>query len=397
MRNHTFARTLWKATAGLLFVHGVISGQRLSLGFVGGTPLTRDFPISRVYTGQETPGFPAAFDWFSDKRSFLAGLSVEVGLGKGLSLEANALHRNLHLQMRDVFAGGTSRYLGEVVPGTWEWPVLAKYRLPPVGAARPFLEGGPSFRTRHNPAPAEPSQFGATIGAGVEFRLGLLRISPALRYTRWQYDGDYPRAATKRDQIEFVTGISYAAPIRHGRLWNGRLGLGVIGGLPLTGGFEEMRRPERLDEARGYAVGLAAELKLSRRLSIELDGLYRPLRAHSYGAVFVQGELVPGESAFEFTVLTWQLPVPAKYRFRPDARVRPVIEAGPSFRAAGNVNGYNPSRYGFTAGGGIEMHHKTMKISPVARYTRWAKDPPGAVRSASTASNQVELLCSFIF
>jgi hypothetical protein len=374
-------------------------GQRVSFGFVGGTPLTRDFPISRtVYTTSETSKDLIAFDWFSDTRSFLAGLSVEIDLGKSLSLEGNALHRDLHLQRRNVFPNGSSQYLGEATPSTWEWPILAKYRLPLRGAVRPFIEAGPSFRTRHNPVPAEPSQFGGTAGTGVEFCLGRFRISPAIRYTRWQYDGDYPRAATKRDQIEFVTGIGYATSIPSWRLGNRKLRLGGVGGTPLTGGLREMRQPERLDEEQGYMGGLAVELDLNRRLSIEVNGLYRPLRAHSYGAVLDgTGILRPDDTAFEFTVVTWQFPVLAKYRLLPESKTRPVLEAGPSFRAAGNLNGYNPSRYGFTAGGGIETNYKAVKISPVLRYTRWAKDPAGTVRSANTAANQVELLFSFTF
>ncbi len=394
-------RTTFQTVVALAWIaicaRGTAFGQRVSFGFVGGTPLTRDFPISRtLFTNPEISEGLIAFDWFSDKRSFLAGLSVELGLGKDFSLEANALHRNLHLQMRDVFPDGSSRYYDEATPSTWEFPMLAKYRIPVRGAVRPFVEAGPSFRTRHMAVPAEPSHFGGTVGTGVEFRFGRFRVSPALRYTRWQYDGDYPRAATKRDQIEVVTGISYATSVPSWRLGNRKLRFGLIGGTPLTGGIGELRQPERIDEEQGYIGGLGVELELSRRLSIEVNGLYRPLRAHQY-TVFEAPGIPPFESAHEFTVVTWQFPVLAKYRFQPEGKIHPVLEAGPSFRAAGNLNGFNPSHYGFTAGGGIETHYKAMKMSPVLRYTRWAKDPAGTVPSARTTTNQVELLFSFTF
>jgi hypothetical protein len=230
----------------------------------------------------------------------------------------------------------------------------------------------------------------------VEFRFGRLSVSPALRYTRWQYDGDYPRAATKRDQVEFVTGISYATSVPSWRIGDRKLRLGVIGGTPLTGGLQALRAPERLDEEQGYIGGLAVELDLTRCLSIEVNGLYRPLRAHSYN-VFESPGFPTTVVPFEFTVVTWQVPVLAKYRLPPGSKLRPVFEAGPSFRAAGNLNGYNPSRYGFTAGGGIETTYKAMNISPVLRYTRWAKDPPGIVPNARTAPDQAELLVSFTF
>lgn len=376
----------------------LLPAQHVSFGFVGGTPLTRDFPITRTfYTASETSTDLIAFDWFSDTRSFLAGLSVEIDLGKGFSLEGNALHRNLHLQMRFIFPDGSVQEAGEATVSTWEWPILAKYRFPPRGAVRAFVEAGPSFRTRHNPVPSEPSQVGGTVGTGMEFGFGRFRISPAVRYTRWQYDGDYPRAATKRDQIEFLTGFSYATSIPSWRLGNRKIRFGVIGGTPLTGGLKEPRSPERLKEEQGYIGGLVVELDFNPRLSIEANGLYRPFRARGYGALLESGVLVPSPFPFEFRVVTWQFPVLVKYRSLPESKIRPVFVAGPSFRAAGNLNGYNPSRYGFTVGGGIETHYKAMRISPVLRYTRWAKDPLGIERPARTAANQMELLVSLTF
>lgn len=397
MRTKPFIQRLLYAATILLPTATASFGQRVSFGFVGGTPLTRDFPISRVYFADpDTPEGLIAFDWFSDTRSLIAGVSVEIDFGKGFSMEANALHRNLHLQRRFVFPNGSEQYQGEATPSTWQWPVLAKYRLPLRGSVRPFIEAGPSFRTRHNPVPAEPSQFGATAGTGVEFRVGRFRIAPAIRYTRWQYDGDYPRAATKRDQMELLTGISYATSVPSWRIRNRKIRVGVIGGTPLTGGLREMRQPERLDEEQGYIGGLAVELDLTRRVSIEVNGLYRPFRAHRY-SIFESPDAPSNQSTFEFTVVTWQVPVLAKYRLRPESKIRPVFEAGPSFRRSGNLNGYNPSHTGLTAGGGMEADYKSMRISPVVRYTRWVKDTGGTVSSARTAANQVELLVSFTF
>ncbi|HYI97695.1 MAG TPA: hypothetical protein VEX68_29415, partial [Bryobacteraceae bacterium] len=100
---------------------------------------------------------------------------------------------------------------------------------------------------------------------------------------------------------------------------------------------------------------------------------------------------------FEFTVLTWQIPVLGKYRFRPESTIRPLVEAGPSFRLSGNLNGYTPSRYGFTAGGGIDADYKALRIAPVLRYTRWAADSRLWFMDAGTVRNQVEFLVSFTF
>ncbi len=382
-----------------LLCPGPVVGQRASFGFVGGTHLTRDFPISRtVFTNPDIPQGPVTFDLFSETRSLLWGLAVEIDLGKGFSLEGNALHRNLHLEQRFIYPEESATGYGRLTVGTWEWPVLAKYRLPGRGAVRPFLQAGPSFRTRHNPAPTEPSQFGGTVGAGMEFRFHRFRLSPALRYTRWRYDGDYPRIATKRDQVELVTGLRYATSVPAWRFGSKKLHFGLVGGGPLTGGIAEVGRPERLDEKRGYAGGLAVEVGLNRRVAVEGNGLYRPYRAYRY-TIFESPGITPREVSFEFTVLTWQFPVLAKYRFLPESRLRPFVAAGPSFRFAGNLNGFNPSRLGFTAGGGFETNYKSAKISPTLRFTRWARDPAGSgfFPSPRTAPNQVEMLVSVTF
>jgi len=184
----------------LVVLPNLLFGQRVSFGLIGGTNLTRDFPISRTIF--QDPAYRAGlttFDLFSDSHSFIAGFSAEVEIHSGLSLEVNALHRNLNLQSRFLLPDGSPLQNSSSTVTTWEYPILLKYRLPMVWAIHPFLEAGPSFRTRDNPAPTQPSQFGGTIGTGMEFRVGSVRISPAIRYTRWQYDGDYPRIATKRD------------------------------------------------------------------------------------------------------------------------------------------------------------------------------------------------------
>jgi hypothetical protein len=93
-------------------------------------------------------------------------------------------------------------------------------------------------------------------------------------------------------------------------------------------------------------------------LAHRVNGIYKPLRAGS-------------DSLTRFSVLTWEFPVLAKYSLAKRTFTwRPFAEGGPSFRLAGNLNGYNPSHYGVTVGGGIETYVRTRRRhKPSVRYT----------------------------
>jgi hypothetical protein len=122
---------------------------------------------------------------------------------------------------------------------------------------------------------------------------------------------------------------------------------------------------------------------------VEADGIYKPLRS-SFGG------------GNRFSVLTWNFPILTKYRWTKSTWTR-FVEAGPSFRLSGNLNGYNPSHYGVTAGAGMERRAGSLWIIPALRYTRWAKDPPpfyvGSVSRdyPRTSANVVEALFGISF
>ena len=134
-------------------------------------------------------------------------------------------------------------------------------------------------------------------------------------------------------------------------------------------------------------AGASVELGLHRSMSVEVDGMYKPLRTGT-------------DSTDRFSVLTWQFPVLAKHRWNRQ-RYTPFVEAGPSFRIAGNLNGYNPSHYGVTAGGGIEVAAGAVRLSPTLRYTRWARDSYIGYGSVGlyngTNPNALEMLLGFSF
>src|SRR5580704_6104863 len=154
--------------------------------------------------------------------------------------------------------------------------------------------------------------------------------------------------------------------------------VGVVGGASLTPDFkssftyEPPPGPGVLTDysaSQRYIVGGMIEFQLPKDWSIEVDGVFHPLR-FDFGVISPNGTLNGGSPS---PVMTWEFPALAKYRFRWGAW-RPFLEAGPSFRTAGNLNGTNPSHYGLAAGAGAETSLGRFRIAPEIRYIRWAQD-----------------------
>ncbi len=168
------------------------------------------------------------------------------------------------------------------------------------------------------------------------------------------------------------------------------LSVGLVGGGAATNAFDTERFEvshaiDTYSQAKDYLAGVTLEYRLPWNLSIEADGLYRELHLT---VAFVEPNLVLN-SVSPSPVVTWELPVLAKYRFHAAGKVDPFIEAGPAFRTTGNLNA-NPSHRGVSAGLGVAMHWKGFEISPAVRYTRWVHDQP--LITDGSKSDQLELL-----
>jgi hypothetical protein len=138
-------------------------------------------------------------------------------------------------------------------------------------------------------------------------------------------------------------------------------------------------------ERIGDLGGVSGQVELRQGLALEVDAIYKPLHG-SY-----------------FTVLSWDFPVLAKCHLAKLGRAA-FVEAGPSFRAAGNLNGFDPSHLGVTAGAGMETRKGWALLSTALRYTRWTKDeppsdiPPGGTSGyPRTNANAVELILGVSF
>lgn len=342
----------------------MLCAQNVSFGVVSGTSISRDFRTlhypftfeTRTYTDSTLPG----------PRSQILGPMLEVDLPRQFSVEVNALHRNLRYTTSSDFPGTPP---SAATVSTWQFPVLLKYRFQVKPRLLPFLAAGPSFRTYSNPAGSRPSRFGAAGAVGLDVALGKFRISPSLRYTRWASDKNVPFRPTIPNQLEFLVATSYSTEAGLRSLRGRKIWLGVIVGVPITNDFTPIdpRAPpytgasSRIADFR-FVAGLRAEIPFSSKLALEWNGIYRRLH-------FEDGPEV---------VLTWQFPVLLKYTFSgvriAKPNLRPFVQAGPSFRLAGNLNGTDPSNFGFTAGIGAEIDASRVRFTPSVRYTRWAHE-----------------------
>lgn len=362
------------------------SGQRLYWGVLGGTGLTPDFPRYEVSGPADAYGNPAYQSvHLPGPRSFILGGLLEFQFTGNFAIEANVLHRSLPGSSVDTEfpAGGPAVTATYNFPSanTWEFPVMLKWNVPspPIwGRVRPFLEGGPAFRTSQDDVGTLPSQFGLTAGVGAAIHFGKLRVAPTVRYTRWEKDAGFPHFPTKADQVEFLTSVAWETSTDPVHVTGHRLSPGVLVGLSVLG---EYYSPDTgVKERIGDLGGVSGKLELRQGLALEVDAIYKPLH---------------GE---EFTVLSWDFPVLAKYHLVRLGRA-PFVEVGPSFRAAGNLNGYNPSHFGVTAGVGAEIQKGWALLSTALRYTRWSLDgPPNSLPSGGqsgyprTNANAVELI-----
>jgi hypothetical protein len=385
-------RTAWLALALMMTVDSAAYGQHLYWGVIAGTGLTADFPRYDMSGPADAYGNPAyEVERMPGPLRFILGGMLEVQLPGDFAVEAEVLYRPLPgVSINTIFpASGpavTQRY-NLPAANTWEFPVMLKWNLPSLliwGPVRPFLEGGPAFRTSQDDLGAQPSQFGVTAGMGAAIQFGNLRVAPTIRYTRWNGDASFPNYPTKADQLEFLTSVAWGTSSNPVHAAGRRLSLGVMGGLSLLGEFSYPDSGVR--ERIGYLAGVSGQLELRQGLALEVDAVYKPLHA-SFG------------EGSGFTVLSWDFPVLAKYHLA-KLGPAPFVEAGPSFRAAGNLNGYNPSHFGVTVGAGAEIRKGPALLSTALRYTRWTKDefPNSSLQQtgqsdyARTNPNAVELI-----
>jgi hypothetical protein len=191
--------------------------------------------------------------------------------------------------------------------------------------------------------------------------------------------------------------------VRRGRTAGGDTGTGTRG---QTWSPEPPEPPEPVlspePPLRSFLIGPHLEFLWSRHWGITGAATYRPMRVRSRLEGFVPGpDGVPREvqqrgDRYRLAVL-WQFPVLVKYRFSGD-RLRPFLEAGPSFRLPQDYGG-NLSSFGAAAGAGVDFRWKSIHVEPGLRFSHFgpARNRIGQIEPNYTYRNQLDAVCVFRF
>ena len=378
----------------LLADTALLPGQSLSIGVKGGVRASDDFQDAAT----------------SESRRYVVGPAATLALPLGFAIEFDALYR------RQGYSTGGGRYLYTTsireADNVWEFPLLARYRIPLPGI-RPFAEAGWSPRITHGAEDVSgcylnsqmtltcysgrshtnwPTTHGLVVGGGLEFASGRLQFAPEVRYTHWNqqtiygYFGDGPSYGSSQNQLDVFLGISWRAAGAEtvagtGTQFAKGLSLGVKSGVRARDDFQY----PATSESRRYVVGPTATIALPRGFAIEFDALYRR-----------QGYSTAGGNTFYYSSIreadnVWEFPLLARYRI-PSRGIRPFVELGWSPRITHGSQDVNssytnsqlgivyysqrahvdwPMTHGVVVGGGIELASGRLQFAPEVRYTRW--------------------------
>jgi hypothetical protein len=210
--------------------------QPFSFGVKGGLPLTDFFDA----VNSDNLGY------FSSTNRYIVGPTAELHLPFGLGIEFDALYRHLHYS--NAFTAVDVLVNSSTESGSWEFPLLLKYRFK-APLARPFIDGGVAWDTLSgvsqtieqtaiatgvvssstNSSPAElrhSTVNGIVFGGGVDIHLPLIHVLPEIRYTHWTSPQFQSTGATipagmgvttvgpgslssTQNQVEFLVGITF--------------------------------------------------------------------------------------------------------------------------------------------------------------------------------------------
>ena len=185
----------------LLLLSQVVLAGPLGFGVKGGVPMTD--MIDSVSSGD--------LSLASVTKRYTIGPTAEIRLPFGFGVEADFLYKRTSIELVQDQSGGPTT--AQKSATSLEFPLLGKYRLP-GDEVRPYVAAGVSFRRLSDlkafVTGADPANRGFVMAGGIQLKLGPVRLSPELRWTRWgSASGETGVLKYNRNQAEFLVGITF--------------------------------------------------------------------------------------------------------------------------------------------------------------------------------------------
>jgi hypothetical protein len=163
-------------------------------------------PMTDVVNAVNTGGASLSANASTDR--FIVGVTAELHLPLGLSIEGDALYRRFSYSALPSFPSSSSN--------DWQFPILLKYKFP-AKIIRPYIDGGAAWSTLQGLASDVSSGLkngtssGIVLGAGVEIHALVIRISPEIRYTHWNTQAFNASSfvQSNQNQADFLVGITF--------------------------------------------------------------------------------------------------------------------------------------------------------------------------------------------
>jgi hypothetical protein len=195
----SFTAALLRRCPALLFLFALPShAQLFSFGVIGGVPITSAYTCITCYD-----------------RRYIIGPTAEVRLPFHLSIEVDALYRRNGF----IIPGFRGSQTLSAPVDDWQVPLLAKYEIK-AGVLRPFVDGGVVYRHAGVASSSanllsldHPNSAGIAVGGGLTVKLGILRLSPQVRYTHWPNPPltiyELPYVFSTRNQADVLVGFTF--------------------------------------------------------------------------------------------------------------------------------------------------------------------------------------------
>ncbi len=166
------------------------------VGVKAGVPFTDLLKAAGVITGPQAV--------LSQGNNYIVGPVVELRLPFGFAIEADGLYRGTNYHVANAGNAPTA-----IQSSSWEIPYLAKFRFP-IPLLKPFVVAGGAYRTFPDLPPGVTATHNGVVGgAGLELRIGRVRLSGEARYLRWGEPPPNDLAHLTQDQGEVLFGLIF--------------------------------------------------------------------------------------------------------------------------------------------------------------------------------------------